>query len=95
MNKESRMYIKNVMRGRSFFIDLINALLSIGILVMVVLNSFSDNTGMYFTQIFGFGALLAALNFVKKMRARSGFAVAFAVFTVLMTVMAVLCYLRM
>ena len=95
MNKESRMYIRNVMRGRDFVIDFINAVLATGILVMVVLNSFGQSTGLYFVEIFAFGALLAALNCVKKIRAKSGFAVAFAVFALLMAVMAVLCYLRM
>lgn len=95
MNRESRMYIRNVMHGRDFIIDFVNALLAVGILVMVTLNSFGDNTGLYFTQIFAFGAVLAALNCVKKVRARSGFAVAFAVFSLLMAVMAVLCYLRL
>lgn len=88
------MYIKNVMRGRDFIIDFINALLAVGILVMVVLNSFGDSTGLYFVEIFSFGALLAGLNCVKKIRAKSGFAVAFAVFGVFMAFMAVICYLK-
>ena len=95
MKKESRMYIRNVMHGRDFVIDFINALLAVGILVMVTLNSFGDDTGIYFVQIFAFGAVLAILNCVKKIRARSGFAVAFALFSVLMAVMAVLCYLKL
>lgn len=94
MNKESRMYIKNVMKGRDFIIDFINAMLAVGILVMIALNSFGDSAGMYFVEIFAFGALLSGLNCIKKIRARSGFAVAFAVFAVLMAVMSVLCYLR-
>ncbi|MCR5508837.1 MAG: hypothetical protein K6F34_09125 [Lachnospiraceae bacterium] len=94
MNKESRMYIRNVMKGRSFVIDFINTALSVGILIMVVLNSVGPATGLYFVQIFAFGALLAFLNCIKKLRARSGFFVAFAVFGVLMIVMAVLCYLK-
>lgn len=95
MNKESRMYIRNVMRGRGFIIDFINAALAAGIIVMVVLNSFGSNTGMYFTYIFAFGTAMAVLNCVKKIRARSGFAVAFAVFAILMAVMAVLCYIKL
>lgn len=89
------MYIRNVMRGRDFIIDFINAALAAGILVMVVLNSFGQGAGLYFVEIFAFGALLAALNCVKKIRAKSGFAVAFAVFALLMAVMSVLCYLKM
>ena len=89
------MYIKNVMRGRDFIIDFINAALAVGILIMVVLNSFGESTGMYFFHIFIFGALLATFNCIKKIRAKSGFALAFAVFAVLMAVMAVLCYLKM
>lgn len=89
------MYIRNVMRGRDFIIDLVNALLAVGILVMVALNSFGESQGVYFVHIFAFGALLAALNCVKKIRSKSGFAVAFAVFAVLMAVIAVLCYFRM
>ncbi|MCR5356114.1 MAG: hypothetical protein K6E63_01785 [Lachnospiraceae bacterium] len=95
MNKESKIYIRNVMKGRSFIIDFINTALAVGILIMVILNSFGDSTGLYFVQIFGFGALLAFLNVVKMIRAKSGFAAAFAVFGVLMTVMAVLCYLKL
>ena len=95
MNKESRIYIKNVMSGRGFIIDLINTVMALGILVLVVLNSFGDGSGLYFVHIFGLGALLAFLNCVKKIRAKSGFALAFAVFGVLMTVMTVLCYLRL
>ncbi len=83
------------MKGRSFIIDFINTALAVGILIMVILNSFGDSTGLYFVQIFGFGALLAFLNVVKMIRAKSGFAAAFAVFGVLMTVMAVLCYLKL
>ena len=83
------------MKGRSFIIDFVNTALAIGILIMVILNSFGDSTGLYFVQIFGFGALLAFLNVVKMIRAKSGFAAAFAVFGVLMTVMAVLCYLKL
>ena len=94
MNKESRIYIRNVMRGKDFIIDFTNAALAVGILVMVVLNSFGPGAGMYFVHIFAFGAVLTALNCIKKIRARSGFAIAFGVFSVLMTVMAVLCYLR-
>ena len=94
MNKESRIYIRNVMRGKDFLIDFINAALAVGILIMVVLNSFGEGTGMYFAQIFGFGALLSAFNCIKKIRARSGFAIAFGVFGVLMAVMAVLCYMK-
>lgn len=95
MNKESKAYIRNVMKGRGFIIDFLSTALAIGILIMVLLNSFGDSTGMYFVQIFGFGALLAFLNFIKKVRVRSGFAAAFAVFGVLMAVMAVLCYLKL
>ncbi|MCR5604685.1 MAG: hypothetical protein K6G27_13430 [Lachnospiraceae bacterium] len=94
MNKESRKYIRNVMRGKDFLIDFINAALAVGILVMVVLNSFGEGTGMYFPQIFGFGALLAGFNCIKKIRARSGFAFAFGGFAILMAVVAVLCYLK-
>ena len=39
MNRETRVYIKNVMRGRDFIIDFINAALAVGILIMAVLNS--------------------------------------------------------
>ncbi len=95
MNKESRIYIRNVMRGKDFIIDFLNAALAVGILVMVVLNSFGPGTGLYFTHIFAFGAVMAALNCIKKIRARSGFAIAFGVFSVLMAVMAVLCYLKL
>ena len=95
MNKESKVYIRNVMKGRSFIIDFINTALAVGILIMVILNSFGDSTGLYFVHIFGFGALLALFNFIKMIRAKSGFAVAFAAFGVLMTVMAVLCYLKL
>lgn len=95
MNRESRIYIKNVMRGRDFIIDFINAALAVGILIMVVLNSVGEGNGMYFTQIFTFGSVLSALNCVKKIRSRSGFAVPFGVFSVLMAVIAVLCYLRL
>ena len=94
MNKESRIYIRNVMRGKDFLIDFINAALAVGILVMVVLNSFGEGTGMYFSRIFGFGALLSMLNCIKKIRARSGFAFAFGGFGILMAVVAVLCYLK-
>ena len=45
--------------------------------------------------IFAFGTAMAVLNCVKKIRARSGFAVAFAVFAILMAVMAVLCYIKL
>ena len=95
MNRESRIYIKNVMKGRDFIIDLINTALSVGILVMVALNSFGEGAGLYFVHIFGFGALLAMLNCIKKIRARSSFAAAFGVFAVLMAVIAVLCYLKL
>ena len=95
MNKESKIYIKNVLRGKDFVIDFLNAALAVGILVMVVLNTFGPGFGLYFTHIFAFGAVLAVLNCIKKIRARSGFAIAFGVFGVLMAVMAVLCYLSL
>ena len=83
------------MRGRGFIIDFINAALSAGILIMVVLNSVGIGRGMYFTQIFAFGALLTLFNCIKKIRSGSGFAVAFGFLTVLLSTVAVLCYLKM
>ena len=83
------------MKGRSFLIDLINALLAIGILVMVILNSVGSYSGMLFFHIFVFGALLSALNCIKKIREGSGFAVAFGFFTLLMGAVSVLCYLKL
>lgn len=94
MNKEARMYIKNVMSGRGFLIDLINTILSFAILIMVLLNSIGLVSGIYFMHIFAFGAILTLLNCFKKVRAGSGFAVAFALLTVLLGVVAVLCYLK-
>ena len=83
------------MKGRGFLIDFINAALSAGILLMVILNSVGPGTGLYFVQIFAFGALLTLLNCIKKARAGSGFAVAFALLTVLLGVVAVLCYFKL
>ena len=95
MNKEAKYYIRNVIRGRGFLIDFINAALSVGILVMVVLNSTGAGSGMYFVEIFAFGALLCLLNCIKKVMASSGFAVAFGFLTVLNAAVAVLCYLKL
>ncbi len=95
MNRETRVYIKNVMRGRDFIIDFINAALAVGILIMAVLNSIGEGSGLYFTQIFAFGSVLSALNCVKKIRSRSGFAIPFGVFSILMAVMAVICHMRL
>ncbi len=95
MNKESRIYIRNVMKGKGFIIDFISTALAVGILIMVVFNSFGNGTGLYFVQIFGFGALLAFFNFVKQLKIRAGFSVAFAALGVLMAVMAVLCYFKL
>ena len=95
MNKESRTYIRNVMKGRDFLLDFTSAALAVGILAMAIMNAFGINQGVYFVQIFSFGALLAILNCIKKIRAKSGFAVAFGLFGILMAVMAVLCYLRL
>ncbi|MCR4807373.1 MAG: hypothetical protein K5857_06825 [Lachnospiraceae bacterium] len=95
MNKEAGSYIKNVMKGRDFVIDFINAALAAGILIMVVLNSIGIGRGLYFVQIFAFGALLTLFNCIKKIRAGSGFAVAFGLLTVLLATVAVLCYFRM
>ena len=95
MNKESRTYIKNVMRGRGFVIDLINTILSAAILIMVILNSVGLVSGMYLTYIFAFGAVLSLLNCVKKVRAGSGFAVAYALLTVLLGTVSVLCYIKL
>ena len=94
MNKEAKMYVKNVLRGRGFIIDLINTVLSMAILIMVLLNSIGLVSGIYFMHIFAFGAILTLLNCIKKVRAGSGFAVAFALLTVLLGTVAVLCYMR-
>lgn len=94
MNKEAKMYIKNVLKGRGFVIDLINAVLSATILVMVLLNAVGSGSGLYYMHIFAFGAILTLLNCIKKVRAGSGFAVAFALLTVLLGTVAVLCYMK-
>ena len=94
MNKESKMYVKNVMKGRGFILDLLNTVLSVTILVMVLLNAIGAGSGLYYMHIFAFGAILTLLNFIKKVRAGSGFAVAFALLTVLLATVAVLCYTR-
>ncbi len=95
MNRESRTYIRNVMKGRDFLLDFTNAAIAVGIIVMVILNAFGVTPGIYFIQIFVFGAILGVLNCIKKLRAKSGFAVAFGLFALLMTAMAVLCYLKL
>lgn len=95
MNKEAKMYVKNVLRGRGFIIDLINTVLSMAILIMVILNSIGLVSGMYFMHIFAFGAILTLLNCIKKVRAGSGFAVAFALLTVLLGTVAALCYMKL
>lgn len=95
MNKESRMYIKNVLRGRGFVIDLINTILSATILTMVLLTSLGLVSGVYLMHIFAFGAILTLLNCIKKVRAGSGFAVVFALLTVLLGTVAVLCYTKL
>jgi hypothetical protein len=95
MNKEAKMYVKNVLRGRGFIIDLINTVLSLAILIMVLLNSIGLVSGIYFMHIFAFGAILTLLNCIKKVRAGSGFAVAFALLTVLLGTMATLCYMKL
>ncbi len=95
MNRETRAYIKNVMSGRGFVIDLINTILSFAIVIMVILNSIGLVSGMYLMHIFAFGAILTLLNCIKKVRAGSGFAVVFALLTVLLGTLAVLCYMKL
>ncbi|MCR5421964.1 MAG: hypothetical protein K6E98_13275 [Lachnospiraceae bacterium] len=95
MNKESGIYIKNVMKGKYFLIDFISALLAFGILILVVLNSFGDGSGLYFVHIFTFGFLLSLLSCIKKTKVKSGFSIAFGFFSLLMAVMAVMCYFKL
>ncbi len=94
MTKEAKQYVKNVMRGKGFLIDFISAALSVGILIMVIVNSIGVFTGMYFVEIFAFGALLAFLNCIKKVRSKSSFALAYGMFGVLMIVASVISYVR-
>ena len=94
MKKESKTYIKNVMNGRDFLIDFISALIAIGILVMVVLNSIKEGEALYFVHIFVFGAMLTLLNCIKKIRARSSVAILFGIFSVILLIAAIMCYMR-
>ena len=93
MTKEAKQYIKNVIRGRGFVIDFLSAAVSVGILIMVAINSIGDYTGMYFVEIFVFGALLAFLNCIKKIKTKSTFALAYGMFGLLMLAGAVISYI--
>lgn len=95
MTKEAKQYIKNVMRGKGFIIDFLSAALAVGIIIMVIINSVGSITGTYFVQIFGFGALLALLNCIKKIRSKSTFAFAYGAFGILMLAAACICYVML
>ncbi len=92
MKKETKAYIKNVVKNEFIFIDLINVVLGIAILVLAALSLFDSGSMLRFAIMFTLGTVLMALNGYKCLRKRSVLGVIYGIFMLVTAVAAVITF---
>ncbi len=92
MKKESKAYIKNVVKNEFFFIDLINVILGIMILVLSALSLFDSGRMLRFAIVFILGTVLMALNCYKCLRKKSFLGVVYGIFMLVLAAAAVITF---
>jgi len=92
MKKETKAYIKNVVKNEFFFVDLINVILGIAILVLAALSLFDSDSMLRFAIVFILGTVLMALNCYKCIRKKSILGVVYGVFMLVMAAAAVMTF---
>lgn len=91
MKKETKAYIKNVVKNQFFFVDLINVILGITILVLAAMSLF-DTSMLRFAIVFILGTVLMALNCYKCIRKKSLLGVIYGIFMLVMAAAAVITF---
>ena len=72
MNTEIFDYLKKLSQKDNFAINFINTILGIGIIILAVLGLAEGVTVVTYGIMFGMGAAMLFLNFVKKIKTKSG-----------------------
>lgn len=84
MSKRFQVYKQNILKQEHFFLDVINLVLGMAIIVLTVFAFFGDGSAYIHALIFFLGGILMLLNTIKNVRRKSLLGVSFAIFTVLM-----------
>lgn len=91
MKNETKAYIKNVVKNRFFFIDLINVIIGVIILVLAAMSLFGINM-IGFAVMFTLGTVMMALNCYKCIKTKAVFGVAYGIFMLVMAAAAVITF---
>ena len=70
MNTEIFEYFKKLSQKENFLINFINSILGIAIIILAVLGLADGVTVVTYALMFGFGAIMLLLNFVKKVKTK-------------------------
>lgn len=71
MNKDTKIYIKNITKNDFFFIDLVNLMLGLFIIFLFIMAMITGGDKMFFAAEFLVGAILAVVNLVKSILKKS------------------------
>jgi len=84
MKKETKAYVKNVIKSEFFFVDLINVILGIAIVALTFLSLLYNGQMIWFSFVFLLGMVLMALNCYKGIRQKTIFSVPFGILAAVM-----------
>ncbi len=71
MNKDTKIYIKNITKNDYFFIDLVNMMLGVFVILLSIVAFSTGGDKMIFAAEFLVGAILAIVNLVKSVLKKS------------------------
>lgn len=87
-------YVKTMLKGRFFWIDLVNMILGLIIIALGFLSLYGDARQIVLITLFGVGSIFMLLNTYKSFRTKSKLKYVFIILTIFFIAIDVLLYME-